>query len=231
MNEQARQGITALKVGDRAAARQLLKSAVRQAPGDVQAWLWLAAALDQPREQIACLHQALRLDPGNQTVARAIAKLQGKRAPASPPEKMVFRSRPSLLPALICFWLFLVGAVGVAALLVSFPQLGLLLAGALGIILEIIVLYVVIRSLTMQYELTNQRLTLRSHGKRAWLPIGDVINADSQQTLIQRLLGIGDIEIDAVVNGQLAHLWMRNIRKSRQRAAQIMNQVRQRVSP
>ena len=145
--------------------------------------------------------------------------------------KVIFRSRPSLVPALICFWLFLIGALVVASLLRDVPDVGLPLAGGLGFILEVVVLYAIIRTMSVRYELTSQQLTLRFKGKRARIPVTDIYNADLTHSFVQRLLGIGTVNIDAAVDGQLAHLQLRNIPQSRLRAEQIMYLVRDNAAP
>ncbi len=68
---------------------------------------------------------------------------------------------------------------------------------------------------------------MRFQGKRARVPVSDIYNAEMKQSFLQRMLGIGDIDIDAAVNGQLAHLRMRNIPQCRLRAEQIMHLVRE----
>jgi hypothetical protein len=151
-------------------------------------------------------------------------------APAEANARIIFRTRPSLIPALVCFWLFLFGAAVVAFLLIDIPEVGLPLAVGLGLILEIVVIYVVIRSLAVRYELTSQQLTLRSRGKRARIRLTDIYHAELTQSFMQRLVGIGNVEIDAAVDGQLAHLQLRNIPRCRQRTEQLLYLVRDHAS-
>lgn len=101
------------------------------------------------------------------------------------------------------------------------------LAGGLGLVLEIVVIYTVIRIMAVRYELTSQQLTLRFRGKRARIPVSDIYHAELTQTAMQRLIGTGNIEIDASVDGQLAHLQMRNVPQCRQRTEQILSLVRE----
>lgn len=75
MNQLAQQGANALKGGDKPRARQLLQMAVETDPGDVQAWLWLAGAVETDQEKAKCLQQALRLDPDNQMAAKGLTQL------------------------------------------------------------------------------------------------------------------------------------------------------------
>lgn len=151
-------------------------------------------------------------------------------APQSSPmpqsARLVFRTRPSSLPALLCFWLFLFGAYAIGALLMDSPLIGLPLAAGIGILLELIVLYVLIRNMSVQYELTTYQLTYQSRGKRAQILIPNLLNVELAHSFLQRLLGIGDIEIDAAVNGQLAHLRLRNIPRCRLRFEQLRDLVR-----
>ncbi len=79
------QGRTALQVGERARARQLLISAVRANPQSATAWLWLAGALDTPAQQRECLQRALTLEPDNLVVQRGLAALQNKEEAPTPP--------------------------------------------------------------------------------------------------------------------------------------------------
>lgn len=157
-----------------------------------------------------------------------------QRAPrpaAATSARTIFRARPSLVPALLCFWLFLFGSIAVAGLLsgASDINMGLLLAGALLLILEIVVVYTAIRNLGVRYELTSQQLTLRYRGKRARIPTQEICHAELSQSFLQRLIGIGNIDIDGAVNGELAHVRMHNIPQARQRIEQIQYLVRQNV--
>ncbi len=140
--------------------------------------------------------------------------------------RVVFRSRPSVVPALICFWLFLIGALIVASLLSTVPEVGLPLAGGLALILEFIVLYTIIRTMSTRYELTNQHLALRFRGKRVTIPVENIYSATLKQTMLQQFIGIGHIEIDASVGGELARVKLRNISQCKQRAEQIQYLVR-----
>jgi hypothetical protein len=139
----------------------------------------------------------------------------------------IFRSRPSLVPALACFWLFLIGALIIASLLGEAPEIGLPFAGGLAFILELIVLYVIVRGLAERYELTNQQLTMRFRGKRASIPIANIYSAEMNQTFLQRLIGVGNIEIEAAVNGELARLRLRNVPHCQLRTDQIQNLVKE----
>jgi hypothetical protein len=155
--------------------------------------------------------------------------LNNRRSQAGRPPaeggKLIFRTRPSLVPALICFWVFLIGAIGIAWLLYDAPELGLPIAGGLGLMLELIVLYVILRNLTAQYELTTRALTLRQRGKRVRIAASDIYGAELRQTPFQRLLGTGAILVDASVHGELAHFTLRDVPDCRLRLLQIRAQA------
>jgi hypothetical protein len=78
MNELTQQGINAFKAGVKAKAQQLLRQALQQDSKDVQAWLWLSAAVDTDQERIECLQNVLRIDPDNQAASKGIAQLIAK---------------------------------------------------------------------------------------------------------------------------------------------------------
>ncbi len=149
------------------------------------------------------------------------------RKAVDPTVRPIFRTRPSLVPALACFWLFLIGALVIASLLGEAPEIGLPFAGGLAFILEFIVMYSIIRGLAERYELTNQQLTMRFRGKRVSIPVANIFSAEMNQTFLQRLIGVGNIEVEAAVDGELARLRMRNLPQIAQRIEQIQNLVKE----
>jgi hypothetical protein len=72
-DELLRQGIAALRAGDRTLATNLLARAVRADPRSEQAWLYLAGAVSDPEQRRTCLERVLSLNPQN------AAALQGLR--------------------------------------------------------------------------------------------------------------------------------------------------------
>jgi peptide/nickel transport system permease protein len=68
-------GIQAARTGQHEAARTLLARAVRRRPDSARAWLWLGSVVDDKQHRLHCLRQALRIDPHNETVARATQAL------------------------------------------------------------------------------------------------------------------------------------------------------------
>jgi uncharacterized membrane protein YdbT with pleckstrin-like domain len=96
----------------------------------------------------------------------------------------------------------------------------------LALILELVVIYAIISTMAIRYELTSQQLTLPFDGKRAHIPIANIYNVQFSQSFWQRLIGIGHIDIDATVNGQLAHVRLTNIPHARMRVDQMMYLVR-----
>lgn len=84
--EELQQGIQAAKAGDKATARAWLARAVQRDPNSELAWIWLAQMMDSPAQQCDCLQQALRINPHNDVVRRAIQALGGVVAPPPLPE-------------------------------------------------------------------------------------------------------------------------------------------------
>jgi hypothetical protein len=76
-------GIAALRGGDNLQARQLLGQAIRQDPGNEQAWLWLSGAMETTQDKLMCLNKVLAINPGNEAALRGLAALQTS-PPASP---------------------------------------------------------------------------------------------------------------------------------------------------
>ncbi len=72
------QGVKALKDGDKSAARTFLLSAVEKNADSMQAWLWLSGAVDSEEDQLECLQQVLKIDPGNEPAAKGVAYLTTK---------------------------------------------------------------------------------------------------------------------------------------------------------
>jgi DNA-directed RNA polymerase subunit RPC12/RpoP/ribosomal protein L37E len=85
--ELLRDGITALKGGDRHLARSLLQRATLVKAADAWPWLWLSGTTDDLNEQRLLLEKAVAADPSNPTAARGLAMLRAQMngAPAPAP--------------------------------------------------------------------------------------------------------------------------------------------------
>ncbi len=77
-------GIQAAKSGDNAAARAYLVRAVQRDPNNETAWIWMAQVMDDPARRVDCLKQALRINPNNTLVQRAIQTLTAAVPSPSP---------------------------------------------------------------------------------------------------------------------------------------------------
>ncbi len=141
--------------------------------------------------------------------------------------RVIFRTRPSLVQALVTFWLFFFGTIAIGFLISGNPGLSentiFIFTLVYGSVFELIVLYVVVRRYRMQYELDNQQLTLPFRGRPVKIPVGDIFGVEVRQSLAQKVLSIGDIAIDTVAGGELAHLRMRDVPDCRKRADQILS--------
>lgn len=71
-----RDGITAIKNGDRVQGRALLLRVVEANERLEPAWLWLSAALDDPADQLVALENVLTLNPHNAAALERAQKLR-----------------------------------------------------------------------------------------------------------------------------------------------------------
>ena len=85
------QGVAAYKAGDKAEAIRLFTEALRQNRDDIDAWLYLGAAIDDPARKRQAFETVLKLDPSNEKAKNALARLdagptqQSAAAPGSSP--------------------------------------------------------------------------------------------------------------------------------------------------
>ena len=87
-----REGISALKAGDKEAARALLEKAIEIDDHNEQAWLWMSAVLDSVEDQRTCLENALAINPASERAQQGLqyldqsTQIEGMSAPpkASP---------------------------------------------------------------------------------------------------------------------------------------------------
>ncbi len=75
-----------LQSGERQEAQNLLQGVLRADPDNLAAWEVLAKAVDDPRKQLDCYRQVLRLDPDNQSAKARVDELSGDRPHLPPPE-------------------------------------------------------------------------------------------------------------------------------------------------
>lgn len=76
--EYLRDGITAVKSGQRKLAESLLNRALYLNNGDARPYIWLSATTDDPKEQVEYLEHAVAVDPTNAAARRGLALLTGK---------------------------------------------------------------------------------------------------------------------------------------------------------
>ncbi len=75
------QAIDLFRSGDKAAASRLFAQQVTKDPDNDQAWLWLAACVEQPDKQDYCLKKAQALDPANPGTPEALKRYLGLDRP------------------------------------------------------------------------------------------------------------------------------------------------------
>lgn len=76
--------VEALKQGNKARAKELLTRLLKTEQTNATYWVWMSAAVDNPKERIYCLQTALNLDPSNVTAKRGLILLG-----ALPPDETI----------------------------------------------------------------------------------------------------------------------------------------------
>ncbi len=76
-------GIALAKAGQNAEARKLLTKVVQRDPNSVLGWLWLAGVVETTERRCDCLERVLQLNPQNQVVRRALARIRADKAQQS----------------------------------------------------------------------------------------------------------------------------------------------------
>ena len=79
-----REGITAVKKGDRVQGRGLLEKVLEADERNEQAWLWLSGAVDSTEERQICLENVLAINPDNALAKKGLAKLAQAKPPKPP---------------------------------------------------------------------------------------------------------------------------------------------------
>jgi hypothetical protein len=69
------EAIQAIKSGDKAQGRSLLLQILKTNPQHENAWLWLAAAVEEPQQKRDCLQKVLAINPNNQTAKAGLKQL------------------------------------------------------------------------------------------------------------------------------------------------------------
>jgi tetratricopeptide (TPR) repeat protein len=75
LSELLGQAAAAAGLGDRAEAERLYRRATERSPGNSQAWLGLAAAVEAPQEKRACYERALAINPASAEAKAALQRL------------------------------------------------------------------------------------------------------------------------------------------------------------
>lgn len=70
-----REGVAAVRAGDKETARQKLMAVIEQEETHEQAWLWLSAAVETKEDRITCLQNALTINPANEQARKGLYKL------------------------------------------------------------------------------------------------------------------------------------------------------------
>ncbi len=91
-----REGVAALRAGDKKAAREKLMKVVELDETHEQAWLWLSACVTGHEEQIICLENVLTINPTNPHALKGLRKIDpgNPKLQDAPPESAPRPSPP-----------------------------------------------------------------------------------------------------------------------------------------
>ena len=70
------QAIKAIKTGDKAAGKRLLRQFIETDPNDEIAWMWLAVAVEDSQQKVQCLQRVLEINPDNSKAQLGLSQLQ-----------------------------------------------------------------------------------------------------------------------------------------------------------
>jgi hypothetical protein len=75
-NDLAKQGIAAVKAGNKEQGATLLKQSIRENKNNQAAWLWLSSCVDSNKDKIQCLEWVISIDPNTEAGKRAAKGLE-----------------------------------------------------------------------------------------------------------------------------------------------------------
>ncbi len=87
--------IDAAKRGENNKALELLKQALAADPNDIDAWLVVAAVVEQPERKRQCLNRVLSLDPTNRIAREELLEMDRAAMGGRPPSPPAYQPAPS----------------------------------------------------------------------------------------------------------------------------------------
>jgi hypothetical protein len=95
MHQFVQSAIEAAKQGDNKKALEFLKQVLNANPNDVDAWLVLAAVVDEPQRKRQCLNRVLKLDPVNQVAREELLEMDRAEMGGTPAFKFDSPNKPA----------------------------------------------------------------------------------------------------------------------------------------
>jgi len=83
--------VARVNAGDLRQGRDLLEKVLEHDPANDRAWLWLSGCVEDPRQRLICLQQALRANPDNQAARDGLKVLDGELVQISAPSLLESR--------------------------------------------------------------------------------------------------------------------------------------------
>ena len=124
--------IQAAKAKDYRRARDLLKAILTAEPDNELAWLWMSQVVKTDRARLKCVHEVLRINPGNKTALRGLRILESRVSEVKQkPRKSSIKPKSnrttdqtlySRLAVLLFMWITITGCLVVSAIAILYPS-------------------------------------------------------------------------------------------------------------
>ncbi len=141
--------------------------------------------------------------------AQNLVALESRAMPMEESEAktaLIFRARPSLVPAMVVFWGLVVGVLLMNQITQEAIELKLMITALTCGLLGLVMGYLFLHRLLTRYELSPLGLRVPMNGHRIRIAPEAIYDISTHQSAWQRILRIGNITIEANAGGVLRRI-------------------------
>jgi uncharacterized membrane protein YdbT with pleckstrin-like domain len=177
-----------------------------------------------------CRECGAAIEPIEEQETRVASRQGGHEMTAnkSENERQIFSITPTLMFVKVGYVLAAVGALLLVAVVAAFTPIATVWAVLLGLLLFLIPMFFHVKQKLVRYTLTDSKLEidagLISRTTRS-VPLRRIQDVTITASVMQRLLGIGDLMIDNA-SEQEGKVVLKNINNAKERAEDVMKQMR-----